>query len=76
MTLLQGVIVYCVVWWLLFFMALPFGSVPPENPMPGVNRGAPRNTHLPVKCLIVTLLAGVATGAIRLVVTSGWITVK
>jgi predicted secreted protein len=75
MTFAQAIIVYFVCWWLLLFMALPFGVRPQENPRDGVERAAPEKTHLRIKCAVVTVLAALATWAIDFVIQSGIVSV-
>lgn len=71
MTALQGVIVYGVCWWLIFFMALPIGVRPLENPPPGMSSALPQKPYLGIKALIVTILAGFATWGIDILLLSG-----
>ncbi len=76
MTIAQGVLVYVVCWWLILFMALPFGVHSPENPAPGESRAAPLKTHLGLKCVFVTLLAAFATWGIDILINSGIVAVR
>jgi predicted secreted protein len=76
MTWNQAIIVYAVCWWLLLFMALPMGVKPQQDSAPGAEHAAPQKTHLPVKCAVVTLLAGLATWAIDIAIHSGIVAVK
>jgi predicted secreted protein len=76
MTGLQAIIVYFVCWWLLLFMALPVGVRRMEHPEAGQEPGAPEKTYLAVKFMGVTILAGLATWAIDLIVNSGIVAVK
>ena len=45
------------VWWLIFFMVLPFGAAPEEHPQPGNVESAPARPRLLLKALITTVLA-------------------
>jgi len=76
MTGLQAIIVYAVCWWLLLFMALPFGVRPMDDPQAGLSRAAPQKTYLPVKCGIVTVLAALVTYGIAMLIQSGLIAVR
>lgn len=64
---------FLIVWWLFFFMALPFGVTVDENPVPGADPGAPARPHLLVKALVTTVLAGLATWGIDWLYGSGLI---
>jgi len=76
MTWAQAIIVYAVCWWLLLFMALPFGVRRQDNVADGADPAAPEKTHLAIKCAIVTVLAALATWAIDFVISSGIVAVK
>lgn len=52
---------YFVVWWMVMFMALPFGSSPPEEVEEGHSSGAPAKTHLGKKALATTVIAAFIT---------------
>jgi predicted secreted protein len=60
-----GVLVYVILWWLMFFMVLPWGVQPIENPEPGWQRGAPLKPKLWMKALVTT---GLATAVLYLFV--------
>ena len=66
MGLTSGIVVYVILWWLVFFMSLPIGVRPPhevgEQAGEGHEPGAPVKTHLPLKVLATTLIAGVLWG--------------
>ena len=64
-------VTFLVVWWLVFFMALPFGVRTDENPVAGADRGAPAQPHLLVKALVTTVLAALATWGIGWLLASG-----
>lgn len=65
-------IVFLNVWWIAFFMALPFGATPPEEVEKGHCAGAPAKAHLGKKAIAATLLALVVT-AIFFYATSGYL---
>jgi predicted secreted protein len=54
MTPVSAIVVFVVIWWLVFFMALPFGVKRSEHVEPGHDPGAPARTHLGLKALITT----------------------
>jgi len=52
---------FVMLWWLIFFMALPIGVVRDENPEIGNAAGAPKNAKLLKKALYTTLIATTLT---------------
>lgn len=54
---------YVVVWWMILFMALPFGAKLPDEAGEGHSSGAPAKTHLAIKSAITTVLAALVTWA-------------
>ncbi len=60
MSIFTGIMVYVILWWLLFFMVLPWGIQPIEQPEAGWQRGAPYKPKLWMKALVTTGLATVA----------------
>ena len=76
MNALGAVVTYVCLWWLVFFMALPWGAAPPEKPEPGHATSAPEKPRLLVKAAVATVLAGVLTYGVSLVVDSGWIELR
>lgn len=71
-----AVVTFAVVWWLVFFMTLPFGATPDENPAPGHVESAPARPRLLLKALIATILAGLLTWAIAWLIGSGLIDLR
>lgn len=55
------VIIFVVIWWIVFFMVLPFGNQAVENPETGHERGAPAKPRLGLKACITTVLAIIFT---------------
>jgi len=56
--------IYAIVWWLVFFMALPFGVSREENPEPGHEPGAPARPMLWIKAAVTTVIAALVTAGI------------
>lgn len=61
MTIISGLAVYFIIWWLTLFMVLPWGAKSPheagELPVGGNAPSAPIQAHIKVKLLVTTLLA-------------------
>lgn len=57
MSWFNGLVVYFCVWWVVFFMVLPWGVRRVENPEIGHEPGAPEKPMLWRKALITTALA-------------------
>lgn len=53
------VVVFVVIWWLVFFIALPIGITTEENPEKGNFKGAPSNPNLKKKAIITTIIAAI-----------------
>jgi predicted secreted protein len=66
-----AIVTYVVTWWLIFFMALPFGVVPEEHPQRGNVESAPARPRLLLKVAVTTVLAGLATWGIAWFIESG-----
>ena len=76
LTALGAVVTYICVWWLIFFMALPWGAAPPEQPEPGHATSAPERPRLFLKVAVTTVLAGIVTYGLALVFDSGLIELR
>lgn len=76
MTTLGAVVTYVCLWWVIFFMALPWGAAPPENPEPGHAPSAPEKPRLLLKVAITSVLAALATWGVALVIDSGIIELR
>jgi len=68
---LTGLAVYFVLWWLVLFAVLPWGTRPVAEPDSQTGwRGAPERPQLGRKVLATTLVSAVVWGLIYLAVTS------
>ena len=56
MNIVSGILVYVILWWLIFFMALPIGYRVLAEAEPGIQAGAPESPHLWLKAGITTLI--------------------
>jgi predicted secreted protein len=54
--------IFIVLWWVVVFTVLPWGTKPLENPGLGHDRGAPAVPYLKRKLLITTLITLVLWG--------------
>ncbi len=70
------IVVFVIVWWIAFFIALPFGIKTPETQEPGHAPGAPVRPRLWIKAAIATVAGCVITGAIFGVVDAGWLSLE
>jgi len=55
------IVVFVIVWWCVFFMALPWGNRPTADPEPGHVESAPAKPRLWLKAGITTAVAAVLT---------------
>lgn len=66
MTWMSAVLVYVVLWWVIFFVTLPFGVRSPdeagEEVLPGNAPSAPVRPRLWLKACVTTLVAAVLWG--------------
>ncbi len=76
----SGFVVYALLWWMLFFLALPWGNRTAaelgHEIMPGHATSAPVKPRLWLKVAVVTALAAVVWGAIDVVVLHDWISFR
>ena len=76
MTLYEMLIAYVVAWWMVFFMALPFGARPPARPEPGHADGAPEHPRLWTKAAVTSVVAALVVAAFYWFVNSGIMTLR
>ena len=67
------IIIFVIVWWILFFMALPIGVKKPIKILPGQDRGAPDKPRLWVKFFVVSIISIVFTIIIKLIIQNNWL---
>lgn len=74
------ILVYVVIWWLVFFAALPVGvrhdPKPDETPAKGTDPGAPSNPNLKKKVIYTSVIALVFTVAYYFVAASDLISFR
>lgn len=76
MDLVTWVATYIIVWWILFFMVLPWGNHTPKTIPVGFERGAPEAPRLLLKVGITSLLTIILCFLIHLALTQGWVNFK
>jgi predicted secreted protein len=67
MTLVSGLAIYFIIWWLTLFVVLPIGirsQAENDAVVPGTDPGAPVRTHLAARLMANTVLAGIVFGAL------------
>lgn len=72
MDIASGIVVYVLLWWMVFFMALPVGVQTPDasEVEKGHSTGAPRQTYLGRKVLAATVIAAVLWAGVYVLVAS------
>ena len=58
---LESLVIYIIFWWLVFFIALPFGVSRENEVIHGNDPGAPKKTLLKKKVLISSLVSFILT---------------
>lgn len=53
-----GIAAYVIIWWIVIFIALPFGVRRVDEPETGHDAGAPQNPRLKLKAAVTTVVAG------------------
>lgn len=71
MTPFGALVVFVIAWWLIFFMTLPFGARPPDEPEAGHAASAPEKPRLVLKALVTTVLAALVTAGFAYAIDSG-----
>lgn len=55
------IIVLTCIWWVIFYMALPFGSQVTNKPQKGHADSAPTKPHLGIKIVITSIISVILT---------------
>jgi predicted secreted protein len=71
-----GVMVYVILWWLVFFTALPFGARPPAQVETGHDVGAPEKPRLWLKALVSSVVAGLLLAIVYYVIEADLISFR
>lgn len=78
MGITSAIVLFAVVWFMTFLMALPIGTRTQgdENEIvPGTHAGAPEHHHLKRKAIWTTVVTVVIWIVLYLIITSGMITI-
>lgn len=78
MGVVSGLVLFAVIWFMTFFVALPIrvqtqGDL--KDVVPGTHAGAPEHHHLKKKALWTTFAAAILWGIIASIILSEWISV-
>lgn len=78
MGIVSGIVLFAIIWFMTFFVALPIrvqtqGDL--KNVVPGTHAGAPEHHHLKTKALWTTFAAAILWCIIAGTILSGWISV-
>jgi predicted secreted protein len=73
MSIFGAVVVFVIAWWLIFFMALPFGARPEQAPEEGHAARAPARPRLLLKAGVTTVLAALVTAGFGWALETGLI---
>ena len=80
MSLITGLAVFFVVWWLVFFVTLPFGVRTPEEAgveeVDGQAPSAPVKPRLWLKALVTTIVTGILVISSHLLIEYGIIDLR
>ncbi|MBX5454621.1 MAG: DUF1467 family protein [Acidobacteriia bacterium] len=72
-----GVVLYALIWWVVLFAVLPFGTEPEAEPDAASGwRGAPKRPLLGRKLLATTLVAAVIWLGCYALIRSNWISFR
>jgi predicted secreted protein len=68
---LTGLAIYFVLWWLVLFAVLPFGTRPVADPDSQTGwRGAPAQPRVARKMLVTTIVTAILWGLLYLAITN------
>jgi predicted secreted protein len=66
-------IVFTILWWLIFFIALPIGVQRDDAPQVGNAISSPKNAQLFKKAIYTTLIAAILTAAFFFLLQHGYL---
>ena len=72
-----GVAMYILIWWIVLFAVLPFGTRPVANADANTGwRGAPERPRMWRKMLITTIVAAIVWVGFYLIISSDWLSFR
>jgi predicted secreted protein len=66
--LLNFLVIYLILWWLVFFLILPFGVERDKNVSFGNDPGAPKNSLIKKKAIISSFVTLILTSVVVVVI--------
>ncbi len=80
MSITGSIVIYVIIWWIVFFSALPVGIKHEKkrfnDNLEGNDPGAPKNPNIMKKFLFTTLLTTVIFIGIYYIVTNGYFNLR
>ena len=77
MNAVTGVAMYIMIWWVVLFAVLPFGTKPVAQADKDTGwRGAPERARMWRKVLITTILAAIVWAGFYLIIRSDWLSFR
>lgn len=67
------IVVFTCIWWIIFFITLPFGVKTIDSSKRGFDSGAPKNPRIGLKMLITTLITSFLTIGVIYAIECGYI---
>ena len=61
MNKIETFVTFVLLWWMVFYLTLPFGVKKEDNPIPGQAMGAPKNHYIKQKMLWATGITFIIT---------------
>jgi predicted secreted protein len=72
-----GLVLYLLIWWVVLFAVLPFGTRPITEADEHTGwRGAPANPRMGIKVIATTLVAAVIWVGAYLLITGPWLSFR
>ena len=77
MSIVTGLLVFIVLWWLVFLMALPWGvKAAPDPSVDGHDAGAPARPRVMLKAVVTTGITFVLWGVAYVLIESDMLTFR
>ena len=76
MSIVSGIVVYLLLWWVTLFATLPLGvrgQAEENNVVPGTEPGAPVKADMKRKLTLTTIIASILWVIICSIIVFGWI---